>query len=144
MNQQTANIVGIAAVSLAAIGLLAPAATASPAPGNLAPGLQCGPGPECQNNTNQTYRIDWTGTCTYSQAIVDPITVPEHTWIAPHEQIALSVGINDAYCPPETSSQESNFGAEDDGGIASAQFQGAVVDNSHPPAPGLPTTGSAG
>lgn len=98
----------------------------------------------CQNNTNQTYRIDWTGTCTYSQAIVGPITVPEHTWIAPHETIFLMEGTNNAYCPPEASGQSSNFGAEDDGGISSAQYHDAVADNSHPPAPPWPPTGSAG
>ncbi len=145
MNHRTAGIASIAATSFATIGLLALAAAAGPAPGTLAPGVQCGsPFLECSNDTNQTYRIDWVATCAYNEALVDPITVPEHTWIAPHERIALMVGVNNAYCPPEISGREPTVGQFDPGGLTWAQYQDAVVDNSHPPAPAWPLSGSAG
>ncbi len=143
MNQRTAGIAGIAAVSLAAIGLLAPPAAAGPVV-NLAPGVECGDAfLECNNDTNQTYRIDWTATCVYTEAVIDPITVPEQTWIAPHELIRLKEGINSAYCPPETSGQPDTVGQLDPGSVASAQYIRAVVDSSHPPAPPWPESASA-
>lgn len=142
MNQRTAGIAGIAAVSLAAIGLLAPAAGASPAPGNLAPGLQCSPSLRCENDANQTYRIDWIGTCGYGLSSAGPVTVPEHTWIAPHETIDLVEGINNAYCPVEPANYP-NTGQSDPGSIIAGQYQGAAVDSSHPPAPAAPWSGSA-
>jgi|GEM_PF-4997911 len=139
MNQRTAGIAGIAAVSLAAIGLLAPAAAASPV--NLAPGVQCDT-IRCQNNTNQTYRIDWTAACVYAETNIDPIAVPEHTWIAPHETIDLVEGINNAYCPPQSSDHGPSIGELDPGSVASAQFIGAAVDSSRPPPPPSPWSGT--
>jgi hypothetical protein len=145
MNQRTAGIAGIAAAGLAAIVLLAPTAAASPAV-TLAPGVECGdPVLQCRNDTDQTYRIDWTATCIYAYASVGPITVPEQTWIAPHERITLSEGPNDAFCPLEDASSLDNPGLGDYGGVGSAQYIRAVVDSSHTPAPPAATpTGSAG
>lgn len=133
MNQRTAGIAGIAVLGVAAIGLLAPAAVADPGTVTLAPGVEC-TGLVCRNDTDRTYRIDWTATCAYPDGLTT--TVPAQTWIAPHEQIFQDV----ANCPllqgprhPEVSS-----------GVASAQYLRAVPDNSHPPAPPFPPTGSAG
>lgn len=142
MNQRTAGIAGITVAGLAAIGLLAPSAAAAPPPANLAPGLQCDSSTlRCSNNSDQSYRIDWIGTCIYSQAVVAPITVPEHTWIAPHETITLVEGVNNAYCPIEIADQP-NPDTADPGGVAGAQFQDAVADSSHAPPPPAPWSGS--
>jgi len=132
MNQRVANIFGIAALILAAIGLLAPTAAANPPPVSLAPGVQC-TGLICRNDNNQTYRIDWIATCAYPDAVTIP--VPAQTWIGSHEQTFQDV----ANCPLEWGS-----GQPATGGVASAQYIRAVPDSSQPPAPAFPPTGSAG
>lgn len=54
------------------------------------------------------------------------------------------VGPNNAYCPPEILGWEPTVGQPDPGGLTFAQYNDAVVDNSHTPAPPWPPTGSAG
>ncbi|MQY18114.1 hypothetical protein [Nocardia macrotermitis] len=147
MSQRIVGVVGIAVVGVAAVGVLAPVAVAD-AGDVLAPGVECGAiALQCRNDTGQTYRIDWTATCAYVNSGVPAIEVPEQTWIGPHSLIELGVGVNDAYCPPQTWSTPDNLNQVDNGGVNGARYSRAVVDSSHTPAPALPWssgTGSAG
>ncbi len=164
MIQRSAAILGIAAIGVTAMGLLAPRADADPQQWRtVAPGVEC-TWLLCRNDNNQTYRVDWVATCIDPGTSVPTTTIPARTWVGAHEEVSLT-----ATCPSE---QAQGSWAQDPpslmpdgtyaypaprwvpgdftpGSVTAAQYTRAVPDGSRPPAPpvGSPQqlfSGSAG
>jgi hypothetical protein len=149
MKKRWVGVLGVSAVSIAAIGLLAPSASAEDQWKVLAPGLGCG-ALICRNDSNHTYRVDWVAHCANVQ-LPDSL-VPAHTWVGPHEMVAMTAvtcpvvhlpgsWVQDApdrigrhtYVYPSPRWVEGGYQR---GVVASGQYNRAVVDNSgHPVSP---------